>query len=113
MKRFLVAAVLIAFAVVAFPAARSAASRPDTDENDNRTVLNKHKLACLAVAIHEMERHGWSFRNYQVVIWDMGSYYDIGFMEDPLNLAITGGPGHSWHIRKRDHKVIGGPWAYR
>jgi hypothetical protein len=111
-KRLALVTLFIALGT-AFPSAVGTAGRRDTDENDVVTRLNKRKLACLAVAIHEMERRGWSFRNYQVGIWDHGSYYDIGFMGDPLDITTTGGPGHSWHIRKRDLKILAGPLSYR
>ena len=89
------------------------AGRRDTDTNAGEITLNKRQLACLAVAIKEMQRRGWSFRGYQVVITDEGSSYSIAFMDDPFDMTTTGGNGMEWYVRKRDLKILRGPIYYR
>jgi hypothetical protein len=110
-KRLLIfVAVAIQFLALPFPA--GAGGRNDTDTNAKESTLNKHQLACLAVAIKEMQRRGWPFRAYQVVITDEGRSYSIAFMEDPLDMTRTGGDGMEWHVRKKDLK-LSGPTFYR
>jgi hypothetical protein len=47
-----------------------------------------------------------------VHITDKGNSYEVAFLEDPLNIAMVGGPGMSWIVRKRDLHVSG-PTFYR
>lgn len=54
-----------------------------------------------------MQRRGWPYRAYQVVITDKGTGYSIAFMEDPLDMTRTGGDGIEWKVRKKDLKLIG------
>jgi uncharacterized protein (UPF0303 family) len=82
------------------PSPQCNAGRNDTDTNAKEIRLNKHQLACLAVVIAELQRRHWPFRAYQVVIRDEGSSYEIGFMEEPLDMTQTGGDGMSWKVRK-------------
>jgi hypothetical protein len=109
-KRLLISAVLIV-QLIAVPWPLSAGARKDTDTNAKVMTLNKRQLACLAVAIREMQRRGWPFRDYQVVITDEGRSYSIAFMDDPLP-KVMGGDGMEWKVRKRDLK-LSGPTFYR
>jgi hypothetical protein len=104
-------ALTLQFTVLAFPV--SAGGRKDTDTNAKETTLNKYQLACLAVAIKEMQRRGWPFRAYQVVITDERASYSIAFMDDPLDMTTTGGNGMEWYVRKKDLKIVRGPIFYR
>jgi hypothetical protein len=110
-RRLTIFAALI-MQLVVLQASLSAGGRKDTDTNARETTLNKHQLACLAVAIKEMQRRGWPFRAYQVVIRDEGASYSIAFMEDPIDMTRTGGDGMEWHVRKKDLK-LSGPTFYR
>src|SRR5215470_803230 len=74
----------------------------DTDTDQKEVMLNKHQLAAVAVVLAEMRRRGDSFRTWQVKITDKGNSYEVAFLEDPLNMAMVGGPGMSWMVRKRD-----------
>ncbi len=105
--------VVLAVGCVAITALPCVAGRRDTDTNAREITLNKHQLACLAVATKEMQRRGWPFRDYQVVITDEGSSYSIAFMDDPLDMTTTGGNGIQWYVRKKDLKIVRGPIFYR
>jgi len=84
----------------------------DTDTNQTEVTLNKHQLAAIAVVLAEMRRRGDSFRGWQLHITDKGQSYEVAFLEDPLNMAMVGGPGMSWIVRKRDLH-LSGPTFYR
>jgi len=69
--------------------------------------VKKHQLAALDVAIREMRKTGQSFRGQQAVIEDRGSSFFVGFMDDPIDMAVAGSQnGITWEIRKRDLKVL-------
>jgi hypothetical protein len=84
----------------------------DTDTDQKEVMLNKHQLAVLAVVLAELRRRGDSFRGWQVKITDKGNSYEVAFLEDPLNMAMVGGPGMTWIVRKRDLH-LSGPTFYR
>jgi len=105
--------ILFFLACVAITSSPCIAGRRDTDTNAREITLNKHQLAWLAVATREMQRRGWSFRGYQVVIKDEGSFYSVAFMDDPLDMTTTGGNGMQWDVRKKDLKIVRGPIFYR
>jgi hypothetical protein len=84
----------------------------DTDTNQEEVRLNKHQLAAVAVVLAEMRRRGHDLRGWQMKITDEGKSYDIAFLEDPLNMAVVGGEGMSWKVRKRDLH-LSGPTFYR
>ena len=90
----------------------SAGKPKDTDTDQKEITLNKHQLAAVTVVIAEMRRRGHDLRGWQMKITDEGKSYDIAFLEDPLNMAVVGGEGMSWKVRKRDLH-LSGPTFYR
>ena len=84
----------------------------DTDTDQKEITLNKHQLAAVAVVLAEMRRRGHDFRGWQMKLTDEGKSYEIAFLEDPLNMAIVGGEGMGWKVRKRDLH-LSGPTFYR
>ena len=98
---------------VAITSSACIGGRRDTNTSARETTLNKHQLACHSVATREMQRRGWSFRGYQVVIRDEGSFYSVAFMDDPLDMTTTGGNGMQWDVRKKDLKIVRRPIYYR
>ena len=89
-----------------------AGKRKDVDTDQKEITLNKHQVAAVAVVLAEMRRRHEDFRGWQMKVADDGKTYHIAFLEDPLNLAMCGGPGMSWEVRKRDLR-LSGPWFYR
>jgi hypothetical protein len=108
-KRLITLAAVLCTAIAPLHAGKPS---KDTDTDQKEVTLNKHQLAALAVVLAEMRRRGDSFRGWQVQITDKGKSYEVAFLEDPLNMAMFGGPGMSWIVRKRDLH-LSGPTFYR
>jgi hypothetical protein len=107
-KRFLL--VMLVLCTAAMPS--HAGKRKDVDTDQKEITLNKHQVAAVSVVLAEMRRRGERFRGWQMTITDEGKSYQIAFLEDPLDMAMAGGDGMSWKVRKRDLR-LSGPWFYR
>jgi hypothetical protein len=69
--------------------------------------VKKDQLAALDVALREMRRAGETLRGKQAVIEDRGGSFFVGFMDDPIDMAVAGSQnGITWEIRKSDSKVL-------
>jgi hypothetical protein len=108
-KRLVTFALILSTAIASLHAGELS---KDTDTHQKEVTLNKHQLAAIAAVLAEMRRRGDSFRGWQVHITDKGNSYEVAFLEDPLNMAMVGGPGMSWIVRKRDLH-LSGPTFYR